>query len=80
MAKGKRRGGSGAPVEESAAELAACVLMAFVAAVFLALQIYFWAEGDPHAATLMCGMCLLCCGVCAGWEFSGKARRGGDGE
>jgi Na+-driven multidrug efflux pump len=51
----------------------------FFSFVFLVLQIYFWGQGDSHMMTLMCGMCLLCVGLRAGWILAGK-RRGGDVE
>ena len=56
----------------SLTDAAITVLMTFFSAVFLALQIYFWANGDAHMQTLMCGMCLMCCGATAGWRIAGK--------
>lgn len=60
-------------------DAAITLLSAFLSSVFLALQAYFYAQGDPSMGVLMCGMCLMCCGLCAGWHIAGK-RRGGDGE
>lgn len=51
-------------------------LMAFFALAFLALLMYFHGESDSHMVTLMCGLCLLCGGISAGWNLA--SRMGGD--
>lgn len=60
-------------------DTAIVLLTVFFSSVFLALQMCFWAQGDSHMMTLMCGMCLLCCGIGNGWSRAGK-RKGGDDE
>ena len=72
--RGERRG-----VQSDATETIVTVFMTFLSAVFLVLQMFFWGQGDSHMVTLMCGLCLMCCGVAAGWRIAGK-RRGGDGK
>ena len=47
----------------------------FLSFVFLALLIRLCGQGDSHMATLMCGMCLMCCGTAAGWRLAGRRRR-----
>lgn len=64
-------------MQSDATETIVTVLMTFLSAVFLALQMFFWGQDDSHMMTLMCGLCLMCCGVAAGWRIAGK-RRGGD--
>lgn len=44
----------------------------FFGFVFLALQVYFHCQGDSRMMTLMCGLCLLCGGICAGWKLANK--------
>lgn len=51
-------------------------IFSFFAFIFLALQIYFHCQGNSHMMTLMCGLCLMCTGVCAGWSRANK--KGGD--
>lgn len=52
-------------------------LMTFFSFLFLALQMYFWNQDDPHMVTLMSGLCLMCCGILLGWGLAPK-RKGGD--
>ena len=60
-------------------DVAVHLVAGLLAAVFLALQIFFVIRGDAHIATLMCGACLACVGMSAGWSLAGR-KRGGDGE
>lgn len=51
-------------------------LTSFFSFVFLALQIYFWGQGDDHMVTLMCGLCVMCGGILWGWLLAGKSKQG----
>lgn len=64
-------------MNKDALESAALAVFSFFGFVFLALEIYFQGRGDSHMMTLMCGLCLLCGGVCAGWKLAGR-KKGGD--
>ncbi len=64
-------------MQSDATETIVTVLMTFLSAVVLALQMSFCGQDDSHMGTLMCGLCRMSCGVAAGWRIAGK-RRGGD--